>query len=70
MIDWKLDAETQAKYDRVVLHIRRLQAELGIKSRTIEERARDYELAKQEKKLKEQELVKLTNRRPPPKWKV
>ena len=69
-MDWKLDPENQKKYDEVTARISVLQAKLGITPRTLEERARDYKRAVQEKKRKEQELAKLTNRRPPPKWKV
>ncbi len=66
-MDWNLTPENQKKYDEVVAHTRRLQAELGIKPRTIEERARDYA----EKQKQVEELKKLmSNRRPPPKWKL
>lgn len=69
-MDWKLDPENQKKYDEVVTRNRILQDRLGITPRTIEERARDYKKLRQEEELKKQELAKLTNRRPPPKWKV
>lgn len=67
MIDWKLDPETQALFDRVVAETRRLQKELGIEPRTIEQRHQDY--IKQQQR--QQELTKTIGRmRPPPKWKV
>ena len=69
-MDWKLDPENQKKYNEVVTRNRILQDRLGIAPRTIEERARDYEKLRQEEELKKQELAKIANRRPPPKWKV
>jgi len=66
-MDWCLSPENQKKYDGVLERNRRLQAELGIKSKTIEERARDYA----EKQRQQEELKKLMGtRRPPPKWKL
>ena len=67
MIDWSFPPELQAQYDRVLAQTRRLQAELGIKPMTIEERAAAYE-----KRKREEAALKTTLgvRRPPPKWKV
>ena len=58
MIDWSFPPELQAQYDRVVAQTRRLQAEMGIKPRTIEERAADY----LKKKQAEAELAKQIGR--------
>ena len=67
MIDWSFPPELQAQYERVVDQTRRIQAELGIKPRTIEERAADYAKRKQE----EAELAKfLGKKRPPLRYKV
>jgi type VI protein secretion system component VasK len=67
MIDWSFPPELQAQYDRVVAQTRRLQAEMGIKPRTIEERAADY----LKKKQAEAELAKLVGKkRPPLRYKV
>jgi len=66
-MDWELPPELQKKFDEVVANNARLQATLGIKSRTIEERADDYA----KKKLARTQLTNLVgNRRPPPKWKI
>ena len=67
MIDWSFPPELQAQYDQVVAQTRRLQAEMGIKPRTIEERAADY----LKKKQAEAELAKLVGKkRPPLRYKV
>ena len=66
-MDWRLPLELQQRFDEVTANNARLQAILGIKSRTIAERAEDY----QRKKNQQAELTKLMGkRRPPPKWKV
>lgn len=65
--DWSLSPELQAKFDQIVEHTRRLQKELVIQPMTIAERAKAYELRKQQE---EQLKSVLGNRRPPPKWKV
>ena len=74
MIDWSFPPDIQAQYDRVLAQTRRLQAELGIEPKTIEQRAADYIKKQQEEKRRQEELAKLTQltgqRRPPPKWKV
>lgn len=67
MIDWSFPPELQAQYDRVVAQTRRLQAEMGIKSRTIAERAADYARKKEELA---KTAVLVGKMRPPPKWKV
>lgn len=71
---WALTPELQKKYDKVVAQTRRLQAEFGIIPRTLEERARDYELKKAEEARRAEELKKLEQvigkHRPPPKWKL
>lgn len=74
MIDWKFPPELQAQYDRVVAQTRRLQAEMGIKSMTLEERYQAYLERQAEEQRKQEELKKLQQlvgkHRPPPKWKV
>jgi hypothetical protein len=67
MMDWNLSIENQKKYNDVVNQNYRLQAELGIKSKTLEERAQDHA-----ENIKQQEaLTKLLGvRRPAPKWKL
>ena len=61
------NAENQKKYDEVTTEIRRLQAEMGIKPMTIEERAAEYE----KKKAEQARLAaQLSTRRPLPKWKI
>jgi len=71
---WALTSELQKKYDRVVAHTRRLQAEFGITPMTFEERAAAYTQRKQEKQRRQAELEELQKRigqhRPPPRWKV
>ena len=65
--DWSLTPELQKKFEEVQAQTRRLQAEMGIKPRTIEERAADY----LKKKQAEAELAKLVgNKRPPLRYKV
>lgn len=74
MIDWSFPPEIQAQYDRVVAQTRKLQKELGVEPRTLEQRYQDYLIRKEEEKQKQLELEKLQalklTRRPPPKWKV
>jgi hypothetical protein len=66
-MNWGLNSENQKKYDEVTAEIRRLQCEMGIKPRTIEERAAEYE----KKKAEQARLAaQLSTRRPLPKWKV
>lgn len=66
-MDWKLSAELQEKLDSVTALNARLQAEMGIKSLTIAERAEEYK----RKKAQQLELTKSIGvRRPPPKWKI
>ena len=67
MIDWSFPPELQAQYDRILEQNKRLQAEMGIKSMTIEERAAAYEKRKQQEAALK---ATLGTRRPPPKWKV
>lgn len=71
MTDWTLPPDLQDQYDRVTAHIKKLQAELGVKPRTIEERHQDY-LKKQEieERIKLESKNLITQRRPLPKWKV
>lgn len=66
-MDWGLDPENQKKYDEVTANIRRLQAEMGIKPRTMEERAADHQRKQAEKAQLEQIMGK---HRPLPKWKL
>ena len=74
MIDWSLPPELQKKYNEVVALTRKLQIELGIEPKTIEQRYQDYLVRQEEKEKQRQELEKLKtlvqNRRPPPRWKV
>lgn len=66
-MDWSLNPENQKKYDEVLANNRRMQEILGIKPRTLEQRAADY----QRKKAEVEELTKLMGtRRPVPKWKI
>ncbi len=67
MIDWTFSPENQKKYDDVLARNRRLQAELGIESRTIEQRAQDY--VERQKKIEEFNKL-MGTRRPAPKWKL
>lgn len=71
---WGNDPELQRRFEEIRADIRRLQAEFGITPRTLEERARDYELKKAEEARKAEELKKFNSligtRRPPPKWRV
>ena len=65
--DWSLTPELQKKFEEVQAQTRRLQAEMGIKPRTMEERAADY----LKKKQAEAELAKLVGKkRPPLRYKV
>ncbi len=74
MIDWSFPPDLQKRYDEILATTRRLQAELGIKPRTIEERYQDYLRKKEEEQRQAVELSKLRQitgtRRPPPRWKV
>ena len=74
VIDWSFTPELQAQYDRVVAQTRRLQAEMGIKPMTLEERAAAYQKRQEEEQRRQDELKLLQERmgrmRPPPKWKV
>lgn len=71
---WGDNPELQRRLEEVQANIRRLQAEFGISPRTIEERARDYELKKAEEARKTEELKKFNGLigtiRPAPKWKI
>jgi hypothetical protein len=74
VIDWAFPPELQKKYDEVVANNRRLQALLGIKPMTLEERRQAYLKRKAEELQRQEELKKLAQltvqRRPVPKWKV
>ena len=67
IIDWSFTPKIQAQYDCVVEQNRRLQAEFGIESKTIDQRYQDY-LKKQEETKKHTQM--LGQRRPIPKWKL
>lgn len=73
-MDWSFPPDIQKRYEAILAQTRRLQKELGIRPRTLEERAKDYEYRKLEEKKKAGELAKfdklIGHRRPPPKWKV
>ncbi len=72
--DWSLTPELQKKYDEVVAHTRRLQAELGITPMTLDERLAAYEKRKAEEARKAKELAELQQRigqhKPLPKWRI
>ena len=74
MIDWSLPPNLQAQYDHVLELNRKLQQELGIESRTLEQRYHDYVKRKALEERRQQELAKLQaitgQKRPTPKWKV
>lgn len=74
MTDWTLPPDLQQKYNEIVAHQRRLQAEFGIKPRTLEERHQDYLKRKAEEAQQQEEITRLKQltgqKRPPPKWKV
>ena len=74
MIDWSFPPDLQARYETILAQTRRLQAELGIKPRSLEQRAQDYLRQKQEKLRKQEELKQLQEKigrhRPITKWKV
>lgn len=71
---WSNDPELQRQFEEIQATTRRMQAEFGIVPRTLEERARDYELKKAEEARRAEELKKLKQtigqHRPVPKWKV
>jgi hypothetical protein len=71
---WLDDPKIQQQYIRVLEHTRRLQAELGIKPRTIEERCQDYRKRKEEEQRRQEELQRYSklvgSARPPLRWKV
>lgn len=58
MTDWSFPSDLQKRYDEIVAHTRKLQAELGIRSRTIEERYQDYLKRKEEEKHHQEDLAK------------
>lgn len=74
MIDWSFPPELQAQYDRVVAQTRRLQRDLGVEPKTMEQRYQDYlerqaeEQRRQEEQKKLEELI--GKHRPAPRWKV
>ena len=73
-MDWSFPPDLQQRYEQILAQTRKLQKELGITPRTLEERCRAYEQRKEEEKRKEEELIKLQNQikshRPLPKWKL
>lgn len=74
MTDWSFPPELQKRYEEILATTRRLQQELGIEPRTIEQRYQDYlkRQAEEQRRAAELEKLKATtgNRRPPPRWKV
>ena len=74
MIDWSFPPDLQEQYNRVLAQTRRLQKELGIEPRTIEQRYQDYLRKQADEKRKQEQLThiqaQLVIRRLPPKWKV
>jgi hypothetical protein len=73
-VSWDLPPDLQQKFDEVQAHIRRLQIEMGVEPKTIEQRHQDYLQRQAEEQRRQEELKKLEQRigkhRPPPKWKV
>lgn len=73
-VSWELPPDLQQKFDEVQAHTRRLQIELGVEPKTIEQRHQDYLKRQAEEQRRQEELKKLEQRigkhRPPPKWKV
>jgi CRP-like cAMP-binding protein len=74
VIDWGFPSELEEQYQRVLAQTRRLQQELGITPRTLEERYQDYLKRLEEEQRIKEELNRLQaitgQRRPPVKWKV
>jgi len=74
MTDWSFPPDLQERYERIVAETRRLQKELGVKPRTMEQRFRDYlaQQAEEQRRLEEQKKFEqlIGKHRPPPKWKV
>lgn len=74
MIDWSFPPELQAQYDRVVAQTRRLQRDLGVEPKTMEQRYQDYLQRQAEEQRRQEELKKLEEligkHRPAPRWKV
>ena len=74
MMDWSFPPELQAQYDRVVAQTRRLQLELGVEPKTMEQRYQDYLQRQAGEQRRQEELKKLEQvigkHRPPPRWKV
>lgn len=74
MTDWSFPPDLQERYERIVAETRRLQKELGIEPRTMEQRFRDYlaRLAEEQRRLEEQKKFEqlIGKHRPLPKWKV
>ena len=58
MIDWSFPPDIQTQYNRVTADIRRLQTELGIEARSLEQRAADYHRRKEEERIRQEELAK------------
>ncbi len=73
-MDWSLPSDLQEKYEKILARTKQLQEELGIKPRTIEERALSYEQRKIEEERRQEEIKILQQRinlsRPAPKWKI
>lgn len=74
MTDWSFPPDLQKRYDEILATTRRLQKELGIEPRTLEQRHQDYLKRKEEEQRRAAELEKLKaitgTRRPAPRWKV
>ena len=73
-VSWELPPDLQQKFDEVQAQTRRLQLELGVESKTIEQRHQDYLQRRAEEQRRQEELKILQQRigqhRPLPKWKV
>lgn len=59
MIDWSLPPDLQKRYDEILATTRRLQAELGIEPRTLEQRYQDYLKRKEDERRQAEEQERL-----------
>lgn len=58
---WALTPELQDRYDKIVAETRRLQAELGITPRTLEQRHQDYLNRLDVERRQKEELAKINS---------
>lgn len=73
-MDWSFPPDLQKRYDEILATTRRLQKELGIEPRTLEQRYQDYLKRQEDEQRRAEELAKIkaltSTRRPLPRWKV